>query len=67
MKIACLTILFLLGGFFVNAQQMGSSPEYVKELTSGWKEDCFNDGRPNVLDLVLERLEYCTLEQIWAI
>ena len=66
MKIAGIIIVFLLGGFFVNAQQIGASPEYVTELTSGWKGDRFNDGRPKVPDLVLERLERCTLEQIWG-
>ncbi|HEV2833650.1 MAG TPA: RraA family protein [Hanamia sp.] len=66
MKIAGIIIVFLLGGFFVNAQQIGASPEYVTELTSGWKGDRFNDGRPKVPDLVLERLEHCTLEQIWG-
>ena len=66
MKIAGIIVAFLLGGFFANAQQIGASPEYVKELTSGWKGDRFNDGRPKVPDLVLERLEHCTLEQIWG-
>ena len=66
MKIVGIIIVFLLGGFFVNAQQIGASPEYVKELTSGWKGDRFNDGRPKVPDLVLERLEHSTLEQVWG-
>lgn len=37
MKIAGLIIVFLLGGFFVNAQQIGSSPVYVYTIN----ELCF--------------------------
>lgn len=66
MKIVGIIIVFLLSGLFANAQQIGASPEYVKELTSGWKGDRFNDGRPKVPDLVLERLEHSTLEQVWG-
>ncbi|GAB3689713.1 hypothetical protein GCM10027592_06420 [Spirosoma flavus] len=48
------------------AQRIGSSVEYVTALTSGWKGERLPDGRPNVPDLVLERLQNCTLEQIWG-
>jgi hypothetical protein len=59
-------VAFLLCNFFINAQQIGSSPEYVKALTSKWKGERFADGRPNVPDIVLERLHEATLEQIWG-
>jgi regulator of RNase E activity RraA len=63
--------LFLLlaltsGCLFTYAQRVGSSPEYVKALTSQWKGERTADGRPKVPDLVLERLQHCTLEQIWG-
>ena len=45
---------------------MGASPEYVKTLTSQWKGERFTDGRPKVPDIVLERLQHATLEQIWG-
>jgi regulator of RNase E activity RraA len=48
------------------AQQVGSSPEYIKTLTSQWKGERFPDGRPKVPDIVLERLKNATLEQIWG-
>ncbi len=56
----------LLGTCPAHAQRVGSSPEYVKALTSSWKGDRLPDGRPNVPDLVLDRLQNCTLEQIWG-
>lgn len=48
------------------AQRVGSTPEIVKNWTSQWKGERFDDGRPKVPDLVLERLQNCTLEQIWG-
>jgi regulator of RNase E activity RraA len=53
-------------GFVTKAQQIGSSPEYVKVLTADWKGERFPDGRPKVPDIVLERLQEATLEQIWG-
>lgn len=57
---------FVLAGFFVQAQRVGSSPEYVKTLTANWKGERTPDGRPKVPDIVLERLQNATLEQIWG-
>jgi regulator of RNase E activity RraA len=48
------------------AQRIGSSVEYVTALTANWKGERSADGRPKVPDLVLERLQNCTLEQIWG-
>jgi regulator of RNase E activity RraA len=63
----CLLIAVLsLSGFFAQAQRVGSSPEYVKTLTSQWKGERLPDGRPKVSELVLERLQNATLEQIWG-
>lgn len=57
----------LLGGSLVaQAQRIGASPEYVRALTANYKGERFADGRPNVPDLVLDRLKNCTLEQIWG-
>jgi regulator of RNase E activity RraA len=61
-----LLLLILLNAVFVSAQRIGSSPEYVKELTALWKGERSADGRPMVSELVLERLQYNTLEQIWG-
>ncbi|MFC4870756.1 RraA family protein [Negadavirga shengliensis] len=52
--------------YFAKAQQIGSSPEYVKHLTFNWKGERFPDGRPMVPDQYLQSLENATLEQIWG-
>ncbi|HLW20813.1 MAG TPA: hypothetical protein VKX33_10830 [Cyclobacteriaceae bacterium] len=59
-------MLLILSSQIAHAQRLGSSPEYIKTLTSNWKGERLEDGRPHVPDLVLERLENATLEQIWG-
>ena len=61
-----LSMLLILSSQIAHAQRLGSSPEYIKTLTSNWKGERLEDGRPHVPDLVLERLENATLEQIWG-
>ena len=56
--------LFTIGATL--AQQVGWTPDQIKNLTSQWKGERFSDGRPKVPDLVLERLQGRTLEQIWG-
>lgn len=65
-KNTLLILTLMLCGYFVQAQRIGSTPEYVKALTSQWQGARFEDGRPKVPDLVLERLQNATLEQIWG-
>lgn len=65
-KEALLLIAFVFCGLIAQAQRLGSSPEYVKTLTSQWKGERFADGRPKVPDIVLERLQNATLEQVWG-
>ena len=61
-----LTVLTLAGSLVAHAQRVGSTPDYVTALTANWKGERLPDGRPNVSDLVLDRLQNCTLEQIWG-
>lgn len=61
-----LSLLFLLSFVISRAQRVGSTPEYVKELTSRWTGERFADGRPKVSDQALESLRECTLEQVWG-
>jgi regulator of RNase E activity RraA len=61
-----LSILIFLSGLSANAQNIGSSPEFVKTLTAKWEGERSADGRPKVSDKTLERLQNCTLEQIWG-
>lgn len=49
------------------AQRVGSSPEYVKALTSEWKGERFDDGRPKVSDAILERLKNISIEEAWGV
>lgn len=59
--------IFVACCFYARAQQVGSSPEYVKMLTSRWKGERFPDGRPKVPDDLLERLKPLSLEDIWGV
>lgn len=65
-RILLLLTITIAGNFFVQAQQIGASPEYVKAFTSQWKGERLPDGRPNVPDAILERLQNVTLEQAWG-
>ena len=65
-KIIVLMLSLMCGGTWAHAQRVGASPEYVKTLTSQWEGERFPDGRPKVPDLVLERRQHATLEQIWG-
>jgi regulator of RNase E activity RraA len=51
----------------VQAQRVGSSPEYLRALTPGWKGERSPDGRPKVSDKMLERLKNISLEEVWGI
>lgn len=57
----------VLCGFISSAQRVGSSPEYIKALTSEWKGERFPDGRPKVSDAILERLKNISIEEAWGV
>ena len=67
MKKTLLLVAFAL--FFVtsNAQRVGSTPEYIKALTSEWKGERFADGRPKVPDNILARLKNIGIEDAWGV
>jgi regulator of RNase E activity RraA len=68
MKKQIFTFLFiLLASIFSNAQQVGSTPEYIKALTLEWKGERFPDGRPKVSDAILERLKNISIEEAWGV
>jgi 4-hydroxy-4-methyl-2-oxoglutarate aldolase len=58
---------FVLVCFFTRAQNVGSSPEYIKTLTAEWKGERFSDGRPKVPDAILERLKKISIEEAWGV
>lgn len=67
-KVQLLLAIALLAIISVSrAQRVGSSPEYIKALTSGWKGERFPDGRPKVSDNMLQRLKDLSLEDVWSV
>ena len=58
---------FVMGCFMTYAQNVGSSPEYIKALTPEWKGERFPDGRPKVSDAILERLKNISIEEAWGV
>ena len=68
MKLKFITSLFLVYGCLnAFAQRVGSSPEYIKALTSEWKGERFADGRPKVSDAILARLKNISMEEAWGV
>lgn len=63
------TIIFLImmSTVISNAQRVGSTPEYIKALTSEWKGERFADGRPKVSDAILARLKNISIEEAWGV
>jgi regulator of RNase E activity RraA len=66
MKKVLFIVIFASVCIFVHSQSVGSSPEYIKALTSRWKGERSQDGRPKVSDATLDRLQRCTMEEIWG-
>lgn len=62
-----LLLLFACSLVTTGAQNVGSSPEYIRMLTSEWKGERFPDGRPKVPDAILERLKNISVEEAWGV
>jgi regulator of RNase E activity RraA len=58
---------FVLACIITGAQNVGSTPEYIKALTSEWQGERFPDGRPKVSDALLERLKNISIEEAWGV
>jgi regulator of RNase E activity RraA len=67
MKKKIITSLFLVYCLNSFGQRVGSSPEYIKALTSEWKGERFTDGRPKVADAILVRLKNISMEEAWGV
>lgn len=65
-RILMVSVIFL-NCFLMYGQNIGSSPEYIKALTSEWKGERFPDGRPKVSDALLERLKNISIEDAWGV
>jgi len=59
--------IFLLACVFSYAQNVGSSPEYIKALTADWKGERFADGRPKIPDALLERAKHIMIDDAWTV
>lgn len=70
-KTFCLAVivagLLLISGDRLFAQNVNSSPDYIKALTSEWKGERFSDGRPKVSDAILARLKNISIEEAWGV
>lgn len=66
-KIISLFAFFFIVTIFAFGQNIGSSPEYIKALTSEWKGERLPDGRPKVSDAILERLKNISIEEAWGV
>lgn len=66
-KLAVFSAAFLLIAAAATAQNVGSSPEYIKALTPEWKGERLPDGRPKVSDAILERLKNISIEEAWGV
>lgn len=64
-KILIISLSVLSLGF-IQAQEVASSPEYIKTLTSQWEGERSADGRPKVSDALLERLKKIRTEEAWG-
>lgn len=60
-------VALILCTFLTYGQNVGSSPDYIKALTSEWKGERFPDGRPKVSDALLERLKNISIEEAWGV
>ena len=66
-KRVVLISVFILACVINYAQNVGSTPEYIKAITSQWKGERFADGRPKVSDDMLERLKKLPIEAAWGV
>jgi hypothetical protein len=62
-----LLAVFVIASLLTYAQNVGSSPEYIKALTADWKGERFADGRPKVSDAILARLKNISIEEAWGV
>lgn len=62
-----IVLVLVLVGLISKAQRVGSSPEYIRALTTEWKGERFPDGRPKVSDNMLARLKNISIEEAWGV
>ncbi|MBC6998780.1 RraA family protein [Cytophaga sp. FL35] len=50
----------------MHGQGVMATSDFVKELTSNWEGERFEDGRPKVSDALLKRLKNIQIEEAWG-
>ena len=65
-KYIVLTIIFSAAIFKAQSQGVTASPTYIKQLTSEWQGERFDDGRPKVSNALLKRLKNIQIEEAWG-
>ena len=65
-KVIILVFACLCTFHWSQAQQVASSPDYIKALTSQWQGERSADGRPKVSDAILNRLKHVNVEEAWG-
>ncbi|MBG49404.1 MAG: dimethylmenaquinone methyltransferase [Pseudozobellia sp.] len=58
--------LLIFFTYSIFSQGVAATPEYIKELTSNWKGERFEDGRPKVSDALLKRIKNIQIEEAWG-
>ncbi|MDX9946914.1 MAG: hypothetical protein RBS38_06070 [Bacteroidales bacterium] len=66
-KLSVFFTALLLITVTATAQNVGSTPDYIKALTPEWKGERLPDGRPKVSDAILERLKNISIEEAWGV
>ena len=67
MKRLILFCFIILLSSVAYAQNVGSTPEQIRAITSLWQGERFPDGRPKVSDEMLERLKNVAIEAAWSV
>ncbi|MBM1105807.1 RraA family protein [Aurantibacter crassamenti] len=65
-KVILMIAVVVLSIQTTQSQEVGSSPEYIKALTSQWQGERFDDGRPKVSDALLKRMKNIQIEEAWG-
>ncbi|MFC4096937.1 RraA family protein [Euzebyella saccharophila] len=59
-------VLIFLLNVPMHGQGVMATSDFVKELTSNWEGERFEDGRPKVSDALLKRLKNIQIEEAWG-
>jgi regulator of RNase E activity RraA len=67
LKLAALSLLISASWFAGTANAQTISKDELMFLTSEWKGERFNDGRPKIPDALIERAKHIGIEEAWTV